>query len=155
MAGMLVTGLRIMPALVWEAVFAVGAAWFGGQSLQARRGAAMSPWRCRHPSPHMVECAAMLYMFLVLPAALASRSAAPGMGAMSASESRFSSVALLLALFMFGYVARVADRLTGRAPALAIPSAGPGPAGPGLAPAAGPESVSAGGPESVSASPRG
>jgi hypothetical protein len=148
MAGMLVTGLRVMPSLAWEAVFAVGAAWFGGHTLRARRGALVSSWRCRHPAPHLVECAAMLYMFLILPPALASRSAAPGMGAMSASatESRFSFVALLLALFMFGYVVRVADRLTGRAPALAIPSAGPGPAGPVLASTISPEPASAAGP---------
>ena len=44
---------------------------------------------------------------------------------MSATGARFSVLALALALFMFGYVAWVGDRLTARAPALA---AAPAPA---------------------------
>jgi len=65
----------------------------------------------------------MLYMFLVLPAALAARSTPGGMGGMSASAagSRFSFLALVLALFMFGYVVWLGDRLSARAPALAFP----------------------------------
>jgi hypothetical protein len=68
----------------------------------------------------------MLYMFVVLPSSLASRGAAAGMAAMSVSAqaSRFSGLALLMALFMFGYVVRVTDRLTVRSPALVIPSVG-------------------------------
>jgi hypothetical protein len=120
MAGMLVARLRIVPSGAWEAVFAVGAVWFGWRLLQARRGEPSSRW-CRHPMPHLVECAAMLYMFLVLPAA--ATSVPGGMASMSASstQSRFSFVALALALFMFGYVVRVGDQLGARAPALAFP----------------------------------
>jgi hypothetical protein len=121
MAGMLVTHLRVMPVGIWEAVFAAGAAWFGWQTVRARRGALMSPWRCLQPAPHLVECAAMLYMFVLVPASLAGRASAPAMGGMTttATESRFSFLAVLMALFMFGYVVRVADRLTGRGLALA------------------------------------
>jgi hypothetical protein len=124
MAGMLVTGLRSLPTGMWEGVFAVGACWFGWRIVQARPGAARSPWRCLHPVPHLVECAAMLFMLGVLPASLAVRSAAAGMSRMSATatESRFSFLALALALFMFGYVAWVGDRLTLRTPALALAS---------------------------------
>jgi uncharacterized protein DUF5134 len=123
MAGMLVERLRVLPAGAWEAVFAAGAIWFGWRLLQVRRGAPSSPWRCLHPMPHLVECAAMLYMFLVLPAALAARSTPGGMGGMGASAagSRFSFLALVLALFMFGYVVWLGDRLSARAPALALP----------------------------------
>jgi hypothetical protein len=123
MAGMLVERLRVLPAGAWEAVFAAGAIWFGWRVLQVRRGATSTPWRCLHPMPHLVECAAMLYMFLVLPATLAARSTPGGMGAMSASAagSRFSLLALALALFMFGYVVWLGDRLSARAPALAFP----------------------------------
>jgi Domain of unknown function (DUF5134) len=130
MAGMLAADLRIVPTSLWEAVFGAGAAWFGCQLLRIRRGPPGSPWRCLHPAPHLMECAAMLYMFLVLPPALAGRSAVAGMGGMAASaiQSRFSFLALLLAVFMFGYVARVADRLTIRAPALALPAASDVPA---------------------------
>jgi hypothetical protein len=121
MAGMLVASLRIMPAVVWEPVFGAGAVWFGSQALRARRGAVTSPWRCLHPAPHLVECAAMLFMFLLLPA-LPARSSAAGMAAMRASSpaSRFSFLALVLAVFMLGYVVRVADRLTVSAPAPAL-----------------------------------
>ena len=121
MAGMLVARLRIMPAAAWEAVFAVGAAWFAWQLLRSRRRAAASSWRCPHPAPHLAECTAMLYMFVALPSSLAGRGAAAGMAAMSASASRFSFLALLMALFMFGYVVWVGDRLSARAPALAFP----------------------------------
>ena len=111
MAGMLVARLRILPAATWEAVFAVGAAWFAWQLLQSRRRAPAT-WRCLHPAPHLVECGAMLYMFLVLPP-LTGRAAASGMAGMSASAagSRYSSLALVMGLFMVGYVARTADRL--------------------------------------------
>jgi hypothetical protein len=120
MAGMLVERLRILPSGAWEAVVAVGAVWFGWRALRMRRGAPSSPWRCLPPMPHVVECAAMLYMFLVLPASLAA--ATGGMGGMSASSavSRDSFLALDLALFMFGYVVWVGDRLGARAPALAF-----------------------------------
>jgi len=125
MAGMLAASLRIMPAVIWEPVFGAGALWFGSQALRARHGALTSPWRCLHPAPHMVECAAMLYMFLILPT-LSAKTSGAGMGGMSgsATASRFSFLALVLALFMFGYVVRVADRLTLPARALAIQPAG-------------------------------
>jgi Domain of unknown function (DUF5134) len=124
MAGMLVTGLRSLPTGMWQGVFAVGACWFGWRMVQARRGATRNLWRCLHPVPHLVECAAMLFMLGALPASLAVRSAAAGMSRMSvpATESRFSFLALVLALFMFGYVAWVGDRLTLRTPALALAS---------------------------------
>jgi hypothetical protein len=123
MAGMLVAILRILPAAVWEAIFVLAAAWFCAQLLRARRGAPASPWRCPHPTPHLVECAAMLYMFLALPASLRTHrvAAMTGMTATPAG-SRFSILALALALFMLAYAIQVADRLTLHAPALAVPS---------------------------------
>jgi len=126
MAGMLVARLRILPATTWEAVFAAGAAWFAWRLLRTGRRPPASPWRCLHPAPHLVECAAMLYMFGVLPAPLPGRGAAVGMAGMTppAAESRFSFLALIMALFMVGYVVRVADGLTLPAPALAVSSAG-------------------------------
>jgi hypothetical protein len=157
MAGMLVERLQILPAGIWEAVFAAGAVWFGWRLLQTRRGAPSNAWRCMHPMPHVVECAAMLYMFLVLPASLAAQGTPGGMGGMSVSsaQSRFSLLALVMALFMFGYVVWLGDRLSARAPALAFPSArhravavisATGPA----AQAGGPE-AQAGGPEAQAA----
>lgn len=121
MAGMLVTGLRFLPVGIWEAVFAAAAGWFGWRFVRVRRGAPLSQWRCPQPVPHLVECGAMLYMYLAVPAvAVAAKRAAGGMGGMSVTGSRFSVLALVLALFMLGYVAWVGDRLTARAPALAV-----------------------------------
>jgi hypothetical protein len=61
----------------------------------------------------------MLYMFLALPVAVAAKGASGGMG-MSATGSRFSFLALLLAVFLLGWVVWVGDRLTVRTPALAV-----------------------------------
>ena len=123
MAGMLVARLRILPAATWEVVFAAGAAWFAWQLVKSRRRTAAASWRCLHPAPHLVECVAMLYMFLAA-APLTARAAA---GMAGLAPSRFSVLALLMALFMVGYVVRVADRLPLRTPALAVASAIPGP----------------------------
>ena len=140
MAGMLVSGLRTLPIAIWEVVFAAGAAWFGYHMLRARRGAQPSPWRSSHPLPHLVECGAMVFMFLILPASAAGTSMT-----MTATESRFSFLTLPLVLFLFGYVVWLGDRVTLHAPALALatapasggspsPSASPEPAPSYLAP---------------------
>jgi hypothetical protein len=134
MAGMLVSGLRTLPSAIWEVVFAAAAVWFGYRMLQARRGAQSSPWRSSHPLPHLVECAAMVFMFLILPAAAGAATSSTSM-TMTATESRFSFLTLPLAVYLFGYVVWLGDRVTLHAPALALatapasagPSAGPGP----------------------------
>jgi hypothetical protein len=108
MAGMLVSGLRTFPVSLWAGVFAAGAAWFGYHALRARRGAPACPWRCLQPAPHLVECAAMLYMLLAV---------------------RASAVVLplLLAVFLLGWVIRLADRLSVRVPAFAAALGTPAP----------------------------
>ena len=137
MAGMLVSGLRTLPSAIWEVVFAAAAVWFGYSMLQGRRGVQPSPWRSSHPLPHLVECAAMVLMFLILPASAAVGVATSGMSiTMTATESRFSFLTLPLAVYLFGYVVWLGDRVTRPAPAPALAlttapdSAGPGP-GPG------------------------
>ena len=125
MAGLLVSRLRLLPAAAWEAVFAAGAFWFAWQLLRSRRRTAAASWRCLHPAPHLVECAAMLYMFSAA-TPRAARAAVTGMTALP--SSRFSVLALPMALFMVGYVVRVADRIPLRTPALAVSSASPAPA---------------------------
>jgi hypothetical protein len=135
MAGMLVARLRVLPPAAWEALFALAASWYAWRLFRSRRRATTSPWRCLHPAPHLVECIAMLYM---LP--LAGHGAAAAVGAMTASAtgSRFSALALVMALFMLGYAVRVADRL--KPPALALPPVGQGPPAdphPAMSPAAG------------------
>lgn len=128
MAGMLVSGLRTLPSAIWEVVFAAAAVWFGYRMLQARRGAQSSPWRSSHPLPHLVECAAMVFMFLILPAAAGAATSSMSM-TMTAAESRFSFLTLPLAVYLFGYVVWLGDRVTLHAPALALATA-PASAGP-------------------------
>jgi hypothetical protein len=136
MAGMLVSGLRTLPSAIWEVVFAAAAMWFGYRMLQRRRGAQPSPWRSSHPLPHLVECAAMVFMFLILPASAAAGATSGMSMTMTATESRFSFLTLPLALYLFGYVVWLGDRVTLHAPAPAFAiatapaSAGSGP-GPG------------------------
>jgi hypothetical protein len=124
MAGTLTASL-VLPAVAWEAVFACGACWFAWRAVQVRRSVAANQWRCPHPVPHLVECAAMLYMLAVAPAAVHATAGAPVMAgaagaagaaggvsmAGSATASPFSVLALAMALFMFGYVAWVGNRL--------------------------------------------
>lgn len=126
MAGMLVSGLRTLPSAIWEVVFAAAAVWFGYRMLQGRRGAQPSPWRSSHPLPHLVECAAMVFMFLILPAAAGAATSSTSM-TMTATESRFSFLTLPLAVYLFGYVVWLGDRVTLHAPALAIAPASAGP----------------------------
>ena len=121
-AGMLVSGLRTLPSAIWEVVFAAAAVWFGYRMLQARRGAQSSPWRSSHPLPHLVECAAMVFMFLILPAAAGAATSGMSM-TMTATESRFSFLTLPLAVYLFGYVVWLGDRVTLHVPALAIAAA--------------------------------
>jgi hypothetical protein len=134
MAGMLVSGLRTLPSAIWEVVFAAAAVWFGYRMLQARRGAQSSPWRSSHPLPHLVECAAMVFMFLILPAAAGAATSSTSM-TMTATESRFSFLTLPLAVYLFGYVVWLGDRVTLHAPAPALATApATAPASPGPRP---------------------
>ena len=125
MAGMLTASLRVLPAAAWGAVFAGGVVWFAWRAAQVRRGTPANMWRCPHPVPHLVESVAMLYMLAVAPS---------GMGSMAAATtSRFSVLALGMALFMFGYVVWVGNQLAPATAADGQPAAGQ-PCPPHLAP---------------------
>ena|SRR6516164_7226155 len=104
MAGMLVPRVSPLPDGVWEALFGVAAAWFAWQAI--RRGGA-GGWRSAHPLPHLVECAAMIYMFAAVPGP--EPGAMVGMGRPAGSVL---ALAVVLALFMVGYVLWTADQLT-------------------------------------------
>lgn len=119
MAGMFLAGPGQLPAGVWEAVFGVSAAWFGWQAARARRGAPAGPWRCPYPVPHLVESIAMLYVFLAIRvSAHGGAGSGTAMGGMGGA-ARFPVLALLMALFMLGYVVWTVDRLTALVPATA------------------------------------
>jgi Domain of unknown function (DUF5134) len=117
MAGMLTPALSFAPARLWQAVFAAAAAWFAWQFLRGRRGAHLGPWRCPHPLPHLIECAAMVLMLALPTAAGASTRMSAMTGTVTGAAARFSPLTLLLALFMIGYVMWLANHLTAPAPA--------------------------------------
>jgi Domain of unknown function (DUF5134) len=117
MAGMLVPWLHLAPDSVWAAVFGVGAAWFGWHALRSRGPVRPGVSRCRYPVPHLVECAAMIYMLLPVQqhGPGGPGMAMPGMSAAAGSQQGFPALAVILALFMLGYVVWTTDRLTSRA----------------------------------------
>ena len=124
MAGMFLPQLHLLPSSTWAVVFGAAAVWFAASAARGRRTAAR-PWQCRFPVPHLVECIAMLYMLLALPTGpRTSGMAMPGMAAPGVSAS-FPALALVLALFMLGYLLWTTDRLATRARAKRTPAAIP------------------------------
>ena len=132
MAGMLVPALNLLPAMAWMAVFGTGAAWFGACAARPRSQARFS-WQCRFPVPHLIECIAMLYMLLAVRGAQQGTGMAmPGMGASPGSPAGFPALAVVLALFMLGYIMWTTDQLASLARArTTTPAPGWGPAAPG------------------------
>jgi Domain of unknown function (DUF5134) len=135
MAGMLLPGLSPVPGTVWEAVFGAAAAWFAYRAVRSRlrQDAAASRWRSSHPVPHLVESAAMLYMLAALPGSWPGWPGQPmtmaGMaGGRPAAGGSPLALAVILALFIIGYVLWTADQLTAprRATAVTAPGAAPG-----------------------------
>ncbi|HEY2509168.1 MAG TPA: DUF5134 domain-containing protein [Streptosporangiaceae bacterium] len=123
---------RISPVrgTAWLALFAAAAAWFACRAVGVRRAEQRARserpdpggWRCAHPAPHVVECVAMVYM--LVPARGADHRSAvaamPGMAGATATAN--PAVALLLAMFMLGYILWTAERLTSQARARAAPA---------------------------------
>jgi hypothetical protein len=123
MAGMLVSWLNPLPDGVWAVVFGAGTGWFGWRAWRGRRGradmTASGQPPHRHHVPHLVMCGAMVYMLLAAGAVATTTHPGIAMGGPSAA-GRFPLLALVLAVFMVGYVMWQADRL----PALALARAG-------------------------------
>jgi hypothetical protein len=125
MAGMLVPWLHLAPGSVWAAVFGIGAAWFGWHALRTRGPVPPRFSKSRYPVPHLVECAAMIYMLLPGDRPTGGPGMAmPGMGAPASSQQGFPALAVILALFMLGYIVWTTDRLTSRT--VRHTAAGPG-----------------------------
>ena len=114
MAGMLVPRLHVLPGSAWATVFAAAAAWFGWHAVRTR-SSGTSGSRCRYPVPHLIECAAILYMLRPLPSPRPGHAGTgmtmAGMGA-SAGPGSFPALAVVLALFMLGHIIWTTDRLT-------------------------------------------
>ncbi|MGO8961711.1 MAG: DUF5134 domain-containing protein [Streptosporangiaceae bacterium] len=109
MAGMLEPRLSPAPAAVWRAMFAAAAGWFAWRMISSRRPRRCRSWRCAHPGPHAVECAAMVYM--LLPAGASGRAPAMAMSGMTQAGTPNPALALVLALFMLGYILWTSDQL--------------------------------------------
>lgn len=118
MAGMLVSWLNPLPDGVWAVVFGAGTGWFGWRAWRGRRGraevTASGQPPHRHHVPHLVMCGAMVYMLLAAGAVATTTHPGIAMGG-PAAAGHFPLLALVLAVFMVGYVMWQADRL----PALA------------------------------------
>ncbi len=119
MAGMLVPQLSLLPRMTWMAVFGAGAAWFGACAVRSRNQSRFS-WQCRYPVPHLIECIAMVYMLLAVRGAHQGM-AMPGMGASADPLAGFPALAVVLALFMLGYIMWTTDQLTSLARVKTIP----------------------------------
>lgn len=124
MAGMFLPQLRLLPSSAWALLFGAAGAWFAASAIRARTTAPRR-WHCRFPVPHLVECMAMLYMLLALPARPRTPGMAmPGMAGPGAAAG-FPALALVLALFMLGYLLWITDRVATRARASTAPAAMP------------------------------
>jgi hypothetical protein len=127
MAGMLVTRLNPLPNAVWAVLFGGATAWFGWRISIARlsggRRTGTTGHMPGHHVPHLVMCGAMVYMLLAV--AVVRSGSAAGRMAMAAAGAHFPVLALVLAVFMFGYVMWQADRLPA-VTALAARTAGGG-----------------------------
>jgi Domain of unknown function (DUF5134) len=110
MAGMLEPRLTPVPVTAWPAVFAAAAAWFAWQAVRPGRRAGRA--HCAHPAAHAVECAAMVYMLLLVGSWLPGHGPAMAMPSMSQGTTIGNpALTLVLALFMLGYVMWAIDRL--------------------------------------------
>lgn len=134
MAGMLEPRLGLVPGVAWQAMFGAAAAWFGWQAIRVRRRRP-GGWRCAHPAPHAVECAAMVYM--LVPAGRAGHTPAMAMPGMSSSAAAGSNpaVALVLAMFILGYILWTTDRIAAHSRGISAAPSNSG-RGPSLAPTA-------------------
>jgi hypothetical protein len=143
LAGILVPGLSTLPNAVWEAAFAVVTAWFAWCLWRENRGRGAAAVARGPNAPHLVQSAAMLYVF----AALAGPSAAgsSGTGGMSGMAwgaavgmpaLRAPTLALIFALLLIALTVRDLNRQADADGYFQVAGRQSVPAGPALAAAA-------------------
>jgi Domain of unknown function (DUF5134) len=115
MAGMLVPSLRFFWAGGWEIVFGAGAILFGWRMMSDARAKRSSG----HHLQHVLACVAMVYMLAAATSAVKAASSG-SMGGMGSGPAHFDTLALVLALALFGYVVWTADRFSSLAPVAAL-----------------------------------
>jgi hypothetical protein len=124
MAGMLVPRLRIFWTGGWEVVFGAATVGFAALVVREFRTARSACGRPRHHHmQHVLACAAMVYMLAAATTAARAGSTGSGMGGMAGGAAHFPTLALALALGLFGYVIWTTDRLTALAPVAAVVTA--------------------------------
>lgn len=132
MAGILVPGLSALPNTVWEVVFAVMTAWFAWRLWRESRGRGAAAVARGRYAPHVVQSAAVLYLFAALAgpsAAGPSMSGTGGMPGMAGGSSggmatlHASTLALIFALLLVAFAVHDLDRRAGSG--LAVAAAGP------------------------------
>src|SRR5437899_2826028 len=118
MAVMLVPSLSPVPSLTWAWVFAVAAAWLAWRIVRVGRQAGTARIAQAHYVPHLVLAVAMIYMGVAAsgPAEAGTAGGGVAIAGSGAGTSHFPAGALVLALFMFGYVVWLTDQLPGIAP---------------------------------------
>lgn len=112
MAGMLTA--RLASTTTWVVIFAAAAGWFGLRAAGGLIGVGAGPVGVGSHVRHVVTSGAMVLMLVAAPsAAAASTPTSTTMTQMGASGAvRFSTLALLLGIFMIGYTVMVVDRLS-------------------------------------------
>jgi len=138
MAGMLVPRLNVFWDGGWEVIFAAAMAWFGGRAIHGYRHHPARSHRAPHDLEHLLASGAMLYMLIAASARSAGHGSGYAMAMAGPSGSRFPTLALVLALGLFGYVIWTTDKLTSLAPVAALGAAA------AAAPSAGQTGASAG-----------
>jgi Domain of unknown function (DUF5134) len=119
MAGILVSGLSILPNAVWEVVFAVMTAWFAWCLWRESRGRGAAAVARGDYVPHLVHSAAMLYIFAAVagPSLEGSGASTSGMGGMSGmaggSSGGMPTLALIFALLLIACTVHDLDRPAG------------------------------------------
>ena len=73
-----------------------------------------------HHLQHLLACGAMLYMYLAVATVAKAAAGGSAMGGMAAGGAHFRTLALVLALALFGYVVWTVDRLSSLAPVAAL-----------------------------------
>jgi len=129
MAGMLVPRLHVFWTGGWEVVFGLGAAgfaWLAAAELRSPKSACTRPRH--HHLQHVLMCVAMVYMLAAATTAV-GRSGSGGMGGTGPAgmAGHFPTLALVLALGLFGYVIWTADRFTSLAPVAVLAAAASAP----------------------------
>jgi len=124
MAGILVPGLSAQPNAVWEVVFAVMTAWFVWRLWRKSWGRGAAAVARAHYAPHLVQSAAVLYLFAALAGPTGEGSGTPmsgtgGMSRMAGGSSggmptlSASTLALIFALLLIAFTVHDLDRRAG------------------------------------------